>query len=360
MDSEWVDPTAAIDAEEDLQRRKLAMAQALRSQPQRQFATGAQAASGNIADGFRSIIGGVRERRATDELRALAKKRETTSALSPGQRLEMELKRQQLAKAQADAARDAAPAGPLEIALLKRLGIEATPGMTRSQAFEAMKSGRDVAGLEDERKRWGDEMGIKRDELGLKRDEMGVRRKEAEKKGADELAKGVTDLRKEFQGLPETKRIREVSEAAKKIQAASNTGAGDMALLYGYMKILDPGSTVREGEFSTAGAAGGLPSQVQQYFNKLSGKGLLAPGDRDAIKAEAQRVYKANLDAFAPVAQRYQGLAQKSGYDPADVVLDVLGGAQAAQAQTAPAAGPPRRTVDGETRVWNGTTWVKE
>ena len=35
--------------------------------------------------------------------------------------------------------------------------------------------------------------------------------------------------------------------------------AGDMALIFSYMKMLDPNSTVREGEYATAQDAGSIP-----------------------------------------------------------------------------------------------------
>ena len=54
-------------------------------------------------------------------------------------------------------------------------------------------------------------------------------------------------------------------EAYGRIHAAKDappSGASDIALLYGYMKVLDPGSTVREGEFATASNAGGIPDKI--------------------------------------------------------------------------------------------------
>jgi len=59
-------------------------------------------------------------------------------------------------------------------------------------------------------------------------------------------------LRDEFNTL--TRDFRTVQDAHSKIKSVANTGAGDMSLLYSYVKLLDPGSVVRESDFATAAA----------------------------------------------------------------------------------------------------------
>jgi len=74
--------------------------------------------------------------------------------------------------------------------------------------------------------------------------------------------KNEQDLRKEYQGNPVYKNYTAVRGSFERIQsgAARNTGAGDLGIIYGYMKMLDPGSVVREGEFATAENASGVPT----------------------------------------------------------------------------------------------------
>ena len=64
-----------------------------------------------------------------------------------------------------------------------------------------------------------------------------------------------TKLRNEYTGF--AKDYQKQNAAFGRIQAAANdpTPAGDLALIFNYMKLLDPGSTVREGEFATAQGA---------------------------------------------------------------------------------------------------------
>src|SRR5690606_34926922 len=51
--------------------------------------------------------------------------------------------------------------------------------------------------------------------------------------------------------------------------AQNATAAGDLALIFNYMKLLDPTSVVREGEFATAQNSGSVPNRVIALYNNL-------------------------------------------------------------------------------------------
>ena len=51
--------------------------------------------------------------------------------------------------------------------------------------------------------------------------------------------------------------------------ATADTGAGDISFVYQFMKMLDPNSVVREGEFATAETAGGVPEFIWKTYNNL-------------------------------------------------------------------------------------------
>ena len=81
------------------------------------------------------------------------------------------------------------------------------------------------------------------------------------------------DLRTEFQA--QVKPYVELGQAYQKIETAAKnpSPAGDIAMVYGFMKVLDPSSVVREGEFATAQNAGSVPDSVRNMYNKaLSGE----------------------------------------------------------------------------------------
>ena len=130
------------------------------------------------------------------------------------------------------------------------------------------------------------------------------------------------DLRGEFQA--QVKPYVELGQAYQKIETAAKnpSPAGDIALVYGFMKVLDPGSVVREGEFATAQNAGSVPDSVRNMYNKaLSGERLGEKVRTDFLQqarniVESQRVMSKDLiDRYTDVAKNYK-------LDPNQVVFD--------------------------------------
>jgi hypothetical protein len=87
-------------------------------------------------------------------------------------------------------------------------------------------------------------------------------------------------IRKEWQGR--SKVYGELQGTFSNIEASSNagTGAGDIALITGFMKMLDPGSVVRETEFATARDTAGLFTQLENRLQKAKDGQLLKPDQR--------------------------------------------------------------------------------
>jgi hypothetical protein len=100
-----------------------------------------------------------------------------------------------------------------------------------------------------------------------------------------------SDLRKEYS--TQTKHFTDVKEAFARIKSAENTGAGDIALVYSYMKILDPTSVVREGEFATAQNSAGIPAAVVAAYNKALNGERLTKGQRDSFQSQGQKLLNA-------------------------------------------------------------------
>lgn len=132
-------------------------------------------------------------------------------------------------------------------------------------------------------------------------------------------AAGANTLRDEHTRL--TADFRTVQDAYNKINMAGKTGQGDMALLYGYMKILDPGSVVRESEFATAARSGSLPESIQGWATKLINGERLPETVRTGFINEAKNVYAAQSASYANVQKYYRDLAVRQGLNPADVVV---------------------------------------
>lgn len=108
----------------------------------------------------------------------------------------------------------------------------------------------------------------------------------------------------------------------KVIQAAKNASpAGDIALVFGYMKTLDPGSTVREGEQATVQNSGTIDQTVQNMYNKLiTGQGRLSEAQRAQFAESARNQFQVYQRTYDAASERFGGLAQSYGFDPSRVV----------------------------------------
>lgn len=134
------------------------------------------------------------------------------------------------------------------------------------------------------------------------------------------VVQGEGDLRKEFDGL--NKDYRVVSDAYNKIAKTSQdpSAAGDLSLIFSYMKILDPGSTVREGEFATAQNAAGVPVQIQNLWNRAQNGERLAPEQRADFLNQAKNLYDAQSQNYESGVTKYRDLATEYGYNPDRIV----------------------------------------
>jgi len=87
-------------------------------------------------------------------------------------------------------------------------------------------------------------------------------------------------LRKEYQGR--TKVYSELGSTYSNIEssAKAKTGPGDVALIIGFMKMLDPGSVVRETEFATARDTAGLYTALENALKKAQNGQFLQSDQR--------------------------------------------------------------------------------
>ena len=100
-------------------------------------------------------------------------------------------------------------------------------------------------------------------------------------------------IRKEF--TARNKIYDELGLTFNNINASSKagSGAGDVALITGFMKMLDPGSVVRETEFATARDTAGLYSSLQGYLNKAKSGKFLTEGQRQEFVSLAKSYFDA-------------------------------------------------------------------
>jgi len=168
------------------------------------------------------------------------------------------------------------------------------------------------------------ENAFKEKELGFKEKDLEARSLENKNKALKESTGMASELRKERSGLPTTRNTQEVAAAYNKIQSAAKYDkdpAADMSLIFNYMKMLDPGSTVREGEYANAKNTTGIPDQVLNSYNQARTGTLLNPVQRKQFLNQSKDMYIAQMDVQNKVDSQFRDIAKKSGIAPEDVVL---------------------------------------
>lgn len=137
------------------------------------------------------------------------------------------------------------------------------------------------------------------------------------------LNKAAETLRKEFNGLPVVKAYNEVDSYYRKMVAAeaNPSPAGDISLVFNFMKLQDPGSTVMQGEQADARNAGGVDERVRAAYNRVISGQTLTPEQRKDFVTNGRSAFATHAEQLNAAAERYAGIAKKSGADPEDVVI---------------------------------------
>lgn len=143
-----------------------------------------------------------------------------------------------------------------------------------------------------------------------------------------ERAKYEQQLRKEYSALTTEKRTINDSVARVKTGANLDSGTGDLAIVYGYMKLLDPGSVVREGEFATAEQTAGLPQQIVGLYNKIINGERLTPAQRNQFVSAAEGLAADKEKRFTATRSQFENIARQAGSDPSRILLDEGGAPQ--------------------------------
>ena len=130
------------------------------------------------------------------------------------------------------------------------------------------------------------------------------------------------DLRSQWKNEPVYKAQQEMQSAYSQIAQGLNakTPIGDMAAATKIMKLLDPGSVVRESELGMAMAATGLLDRVTDYSNKIINGTKLSEPQRREFQDLANRLYQTSVSAFNEKRNEYVGMAQRYKINEDDVV----------------------------------------
>ena len=136
-------------------------------------------------------------------------------------------------------------------------------------------------------------------------------------------------LRKEF--LAESKTFEIVRDAWDNIKTSSKpdpitknfSPASDMAMVFSFMKLLDPTSVVRETEYANAARAAGVPERVVASIDQVMRGTILGPDQRQDFLNTAKRLYARRVQSQQRNAGFYRKIAEAKGMNPDFVAPDL-------------------------------------
>jgi hypothetical protein len=162
-----------------------------------------------------------------------------------------------------------------------------------------------------------------------------------------------TGLRKEFNLLPDVKAFNDVASSYDVISDIANrkqpSPQDDLSLIYSYVKMLDPESVVREGEFATAENSASVPDRIRNAYNKVIEGTRLNSDQRRQYSNAAKGIYESRSRRYNDLVSEYSDYARDAGLDPKEVFR------ARGKAGPAPATEPSSPASGGWVTMPNGT-----
>jgi hypothetical protein len=161
---------------------------------------------------------------------------------------------------------------------------------------------------------------------------------------AEKRPEAETKFRTEYNN--QTKGFQEVKSAYSRVLASEDSAVGDLSLIFGYMKMLDPGSVVREGEFATAQNAAGVPERITNIYNKVVSGERLSKSQRDSFKGQAGKLYNSAGEQETTVRQGIERIAKGYGLNTQNIFYTPTEVAPTGGGAVPPAPGGGRGNVN--------------
>jgi len=126
------------------------------------------------------------------------------------------------------------------------------------------------------------------------------------------------DLFQQYSNSDPVKTYETVKSSFERVKesAKQQSGAGDMGLIYGYMRMLDPGSVVRESEFKIAAQAGDYGEQIQGFVTSILNGQRLPESQRQEFVKNAEALYAQSAGNLADINAQFTERAKAAGVDP--------------------------------------------
>ena len=169
---------------------------------------------------------------------------------------------------------------------------------------------------------------------------------------ADKRPEVESRFRKEYND--QTQPYQTVKSAYGRVLSSDDSAVGDLSLIFGYMKMLDPGSVVREGEFATAQNAAGVPERIMNIYNKLITGERLNVSQRNSFKGQAKNLYSSALESEKTVRSGLERIATGYGLNTNNIFYTAAEAAPVAQTSPTATPMPPALAPAAATRPASG------
>lgn len=140
----------------------------------------------------------------------------------------------------------------------------------------------------------------------------------------DQLS-AITELRKEVAGLQEVKDYKVANASINSIieSAGLDSGYGDIAMITSYMRLIDPSTGVKEGEFKNAEEAISKAAQLYNVPKKWAKGTRLTPEGRQALINAAKAQYKSRESIYNDTIGFYKDQAKNYNVKPEDIIGEI-------------------------------------
>lgn len=156
--------------------------------------------------------------------------------------------------------------------------------------------------------------------------ELEQQRAKSEEERIKDVAKYTNELADDFRA--ENKEFTSAFTSFRKIAMTDpddSTGADDIALIFNYMKVLDPNSVVRESEFGLAAQSGSFGQTIMAAYQQIQSGQKLTPTQRRYFIESAQAQFAPYVELRNRTETRYGQRADQLGVDKSNVFDAVVG-----------------------------------
>jgi hypothetical protein len=159
-------------------------------------------------------------------------------------------------------------------------------------------------------------------------------------KATQQRLENETGLRKEFNALPEVKEFSDISSSYGNLLgvAGDMSGPGAVATVFNFMKIIDPGVAVMQGDVDLIRNSGGKAAAFANLYDSVLNGNALSESVRKDLLRQATTIFKTRKQKYDALADQYKGIAEDTGVSPGRVVLPRPG---AGATRTTPTEGLP-------------------